>query len=68
MALVQSFQREFKIDNNRVDGTSTDSALLLFGASSILGRHTLLAVTAGVGLTDDSPDYTFSFSLPIRFW
>ena len=68
MALVQSFQRDFTVDNNRIDGTSTDSALLVFGASSVLGRHTLLAVSAGVGLTDDSPDYTLSISLPIRFW
>jgi len=68
IALAQSFKQDFEVDGNRVDGTSTDSALLLFGASSVLGRHTLLAVTAGVGLTDDSPDYTFSFSLPIRFW
>jgi hypothetical protein len=68
IALAQSFQQDFKIDNNKVDGSSTDSALLLFGASSVLGRHTLLAVSAGVGLTDDSPDYTLSVSLPIRFW
>ena len=68
LALAQSFQQDFEFNNNRLDGTSTDSALLLFGASSVLGRHTLLAVSAGVGLTDDSPDYTLSISLPIRFW
>jgi hypothetical protein len=68
IAIAQSFRQDFRVDNNRVDGSSTDSAILLFGASSVLGRHTLLAVSAGIGLTDDAPDYTLSFSLPIRFW
>ena len=68
LTLVQSFQQDFKIDNNRVDGTSVNTAQLLFGASSVLGPRTLLAVSAGVGLTDDSPDYTVNISLPIRFW
>ncbi len=68
VALVQSFREDFKIDGSRVDGTSTNSAQLLFGASSVLGRHTLLAVSAGVGLTEDSPDYTVNISLPVRFW
>ena len=68
VALVQSFQEDFKIDGSRVDGTSANTAQLLFGASSVLGRHTLLAVSAGVGLTEDSPDYTVNISLPVRFW
>ncbi len=67
-AIVQSFQQDFKVNNNRVDGTSVDTALLVFGVSSVLGRHTLLAVSAGIGLTSDSPDYTLSVSLPIRVW
>ncbi|MCB1691069.1 MAG: transporter [Halioglobus sp.] len=68
VALVQSFRDDFKIDGSRVDGTSANTAQLLFGASSVLGRHTLLAVSAGVGLTEDSPDYTVNISLPVRFW
>jgi hypothetical protein len=68
VALVQSFRQDFKIDGSRVDGTSANTAQLLFGASSVLGRHTLLAVSAGIGLTDDSPDYTLNISLPVRFW
>jgi hypothetical protein len=40
---------------------------LTFGASAILGRNMLVDAAVGVGLTDDSPDYSVSLSLPIRF-
>jgi hypothetical protein len=32
-----------------------------------LGRDVLIDGNVGVGLTDDSPDYLVSVSLPIRF-
>jgi hypothetical protein len=34
---------------------------------AILGRNVLLDGAGAVGLTDDSPDYSVSISLPIRF-
>jgi hypothetical protein len=36
-------------------------------ASAILGRNMLLDGAVGVGLTDDSPNYSASISLPVRF-
>lgn len=67
IALAQSFEDEFKINGDEAEGTSRNSSLLVFGASSVLGRQTLLSVSAGIGLTKAAPDYTFSFSLPVRF-
>jgi len=67
MALVQSFAQEFEINGNRVDGSDQVNSILALGASSILGRRTLLSVSAGIGLTEESPDYTVFVSLPMRF-
>lgn len=68
IALAQAFQQDLKFDGRKLDGTSADSAVLLFGASSVLSRQTVLAVSAGIGLTRAAPDYLINFSLPIRFW
>jgi len=39
---------------------------LNLGASTILGRDTLLNVTAGIGVTEDAPDYSIGISLLVR--
>ena len=67
VVLNQSFIDEFKVDGQSVDGSDQVQSILSFGASAILGRNVLLDGAVGVGLTDDSPDYTVSISLPIRF-
>ena len=67
MALVQSFSRELEINGERVAGSNQVDSILALGASSIIGRRTMLSVTAGIGLTKDAPDYTLSVSLPMRF-
>jgi hypothetical protein len=67
VVLNQSFIDEFKVDGQSVDGSDRVESLLSFGASAILGRNVLLDAAVGVGLTDDSPDYSISISLPIRF-
>jgi hypothetical protein len=33
----------------------------------LLGSHSLVSATLGVGLTNDAPDYQFLISTPIRF-
>jgi hypothetical protein len=50
-----------------VPGSDRHAAALAFGASSILGRGTLLSLSVLVGLTRDAPDYAVHLSLPIRF-
>ena len=61
-----SYRDDLEVDGTKLDGTDENQATLSFGVSSILARGTLLNVTAGAGLTDDSPDYTVLLSLPIR--
>ncbi|MGH6897586.1 MAG: hypothetical protein ACREJ5_13740 [Geminicoccaceae bacterium] len=63
----QSFTDEFKVGGERIRGSDTVQSILTFGASAILGRNVLLDGAVGVGLTDDSPDYSVSIALPIRF-
>jgi hypothetical protein len=42
-------------------------AMLNLGAGFILTRELSLLLSASVGATDDSPDYSFSVALPYRF-
>jgi hypothetical protein len=65
--LHQRYVNEYEVDGESVDGSDAVMATLSLGASSILGRGVLLDVEAGVGLTDDSPDYSVTVSLPVRF-
>jgi hypothetical protein len=67
VVLNQSFIDEFKVDSESIDGSDRVESILSLGASAILGRNVLLDGVVGVGLTDDSPDYAVSVSLPIRF-
>jgi hypothetical protein len=65
--LNQSFIDEFKVGGQSIDGSDRVQSVLTIGASAILGRNVLLDGAVGVGLTDDSPDYSVSIALPIRF-
>ena len=67
VVLNQSFIDEFKVDGDKISGSDQVQTVLTFGGSAILGRNVLVDVALGVGLTDDSPDYSVSLSLPIRF-
>jgi len=40
---------------------------LNFGASSIIGGGKFLDLTAGIGLTDEAPDYSVGISVSFRF-
>jgi outer membrane putative beta-barrel porin/alpha-amylase len=67
VVLNQNFIDEVKVNGQKIGGSDQVESILSFGASVILARNMLLDVTVGVGLTDDSPDYSVSVSLPIRF-
>jgi len=49
----------------RVKGTATNDSRLGIGASYGLTDNMALVINAGMGLTDQSPAYTFGISLPI---
>lgn len=67
LSLQQTFANELEVGGRSLAGTDEVSSVLVVGASSVLGRGVLLSVNAGVGLTDDAPDYFVGVSLPIRF-
>jgi hypothetical protein len=67
LSLQQTFGNETRFGGRSIPGTDQVSSVLVVGASSVLGRGVLLSVNAGVGLTDDAPDYFVGVSLPIRF-
>jgi Putative MetA-pathway of phenol degradation len=67
VVLNQSFGDEFEVAGQRIRGSDSVESILSFGASAILTRNVLLTGAVGVGLTDDSPDYSVSLSFPIRF-
>jgi hypothetical protein len=67
VVLSQSFIDEFKVSGQRIDGSDRVESILSLGAAAVLGRNVLLSGNVGVGLTDDSPDYSVTISLPIRF-
>ena len=67
LVLNQSFIDEFEFQGQSINGSDQVQSILSLGAGVILGRNTLLSGNVGVGLTDDSPDYSVSVSLPIRF-
>jgi hypothetical protein len=67
LVLNQSFINDLEVDGEGIDGSDRVQSVLSFGASAILARNVLLDGAVGVGLTDDSPDYSVSVALPIRF-
>lgn len=67
VVLNQSFIDKFEVGGQRIDGSDRVESILSFGAGAVLGRDFLLSAAVGVGLTDDSPDYSASISMPIRF-
>ena len=62
-------QINWSTDQNGVEvaGTSFNDGRVVLGASISLSPNVTLLVGAGIGLTDDSPDFTFTVSLPITF-
>lgn len=57
---------ETRIDGETVAGSDLDVTSLTIGFSTILNRGTLLNLYSEVGMSDDAPDYTIGFSVPIR--
>jgi hypothetical protein len=63
----QIFLAKTKINNKDVIGSDRTIALLNIGISSVVRRNTFLSLSAGAGLTNNSPDYTVNLSLSTRF-
>jgi hypothetical protein len=67
LTLDQRFAGETAIDGRTIAGSDQVVGIFSLGASSVIGNGVLLDVSAGIGLTDDSPDYSVTIALPIRF-
>ncbi len=73
VVLNQTFVSELEDEDRTISGSDQVFGTLNFGASSIIGRGKFLDLTAGIGLTDEAPDYsagislTISFDVPTRF-
>ena len=66
-SLDQSYMKTFKRNGTELPGTDRLSSIFNFSTSTILGRGLFLRLSAGIGLTRDSPRYQFGVSLPFRF-
>lgn len=67
LSLDQNFVQDSKLNGKKQKGSDQVISVLNLGFSSILARNVLLQMVAGVGLTDNAPDYSVELSLPIRF-
>ncbi|HEX2831259.1 MAG TPA: transporter [Burkholderiales bacterium] len=56
-----------KVGGFTVPGSKQTAAMLELGTSIALSKRTLLDLTVGAGLTQDSPDLVVGVALPIRF-
>ena len=56
-----------KLNGQEIDGSDQVTATLNLGVSYGLGSGRAVDVTAGFGMTDDSPDFAISLSVPFRF-
>lgn len=63
----QLFADEVEIDGRPISGSDDVIGSLTIGASSIIGRRTLLDVSANVGLNDSASDYSLRLSVGRRF-
>ena len=67
IGLDQSFIDEVSVRGSKVNGSDQVASSLQIGASSLLWNGLLINLNAGIGLTQDAPDYTIGFSLPYQF-
>ncbi len=64
--LSATYQDETELSGRRVDGSDRTIGAFLVGGSTLLAPGVLMNLSAGIGLTDDADDFSFSLSLPIR--
>ena len=66
VVLNQTFVNEVEVGDTAIGGSDQVFGTLNFGASSIIGGGKFLDLTAGIGLTDEAPDYSVGVSVSIR--
>ena len=66
-SLNQSYYEELELNGQSIDGSDRLASSFSIGLSTIMGPRTLLQLSVSIGLTEDTSDYGFEISLPIRF-
>ncbi len=66
-SFVNEIIQKSKQNGVKRPGSGANDARLLAGASISLSDRTVMLVTAQAGLTDDSPDFSFTASFPTNF-
>ncbi len=67
MTFIDQITNSTIVNKVKQPGTSLNDGRLILGTSISLHPNVNLLVSAGVGLTRDSPDFTFNFSVPMTF-
>ncbi|MDH5749386.1 MAG: hypothetical protein OEY85_08745, partial [Rhodospirillales bacterium] len=67
LVLSGSYQDETETAGIGLAGSSRTIGTLVLGGSTLLAPGILLNLSAGIGLTNDADDFSFSLSMPIRF-
>ena len=67
IGIDQAFSQKTRVQNVAIAGSDQSSGVLLFGATSIVGKSTLLSLTVGKGMGRGAPDYFVNVGVPIRF-
>lgn len=57
-----------KLNGQEIDGSDQVTGSFSMGVSYGLGYGRAFDLTAGIGLTDDSPDFVLSLSMPFNFY
>ena len=57
---------ETRSRGDAIDGSSIRAVTLGLGASTLVARNLLLNVTAGIGVSENAPDYSIAFSTSIQ--
>ena len=71
LSLTTSFSNRFVMktafDDTEIDGSDQTIASLNFGVTYAMGRRSSMDLQIGVGLTDDTPDFSVRLSTPMVF-
>jgi hypothetical protein len=68
LQLLAARQQETEFLGRKIPGSRQTVATFVVGGSILLGRGTLLNLSAGIGLTEDADDFSIMISLPMRFF
>lgn len=66
-AVENTFLERLKANGVKVEGSDQVVTTLEIGAASVLTASTLLDFSVAAGLTNESPDFIVTLSLPVRF-